>query len=165
MPLLSELLEDAAHGDERALDQLVAAVEPMVVRYCRARLGSEEDGPPADEVARKVCLAVRRVVSSRRIAEPRLPVLVYAIAARVVSESGREAGDRTAPATTAERLSRLLDTVTTSEREVLVLRLQVGLNSDQAAEILGITPGQVRIIQHRVLDRLRHALSEQADHC
>src|SRR4051794_13102030 len=48
--------------------------------------------------------------------------------------------------------------LTGPEREVLVLRLVVGLSAEQTARVLGCSPMSVRIAQHRALDRLRDLL-------
>jgi RNA polymerase sigma-70 factor (ECF subfamily) len=51
-----------------------------------------------------------------------------------------------------------LDVLTDRQREVLRLRVVVGLSADEAAAILGATPELVRITQHRALNRLRREL-------
>jgi RNA polymerase sigma-70 factor (ECF subfamily) len=39
-----------------------------------------------------------------------------------------------------------------------MLRIIVGLSADETATALGITPGAVRVTQHRALARLRKSL-------
>jgi RNA polymerase sigma-70 factor (ECF subfamily) len=175
---LSRLLENAAHGNERALDRLLTAVQPLVIRYCRARLGLDRAGA-ADEVAHEIGLAVRTAVSGQRIAGSQLSGLVYGLAMRKVTETRRTTAgwtafgvdlhaipahrsptrQRTNGAERAELMHRLIEAIAPRQREVLVLRLLVGLNVEQTAQTLGSTPGDVRIIQHRALNRLRDALS------
>jgi RNA polymerase sigma-70 factor (ECF subfamily) len=45
------------------------------------------------------------------------------------------------------------------QREILVLRVVVGLSAEETADAVGATPGQVRVAQHRALARLRTAAS------
>ncbi|NEE31628.1 hypothetical protein G3M53_40070, partial [Streptomyces sp. SID7982] len=46
------------------------------------------------------------------------------------------------------------------QRELLVLRVAVGLTAEETGRMLGMSPGAVRVAQHRALSRLR-ALAEQ----
>ena len=101
---------------------------------------------------------------------------VYAIAAHKVADAFRAIGrDRTDPvaelpegpvvqdgpeqrllaAELGERLGRLLQLLTARQREVLILRIAVGLSAEETAEAVGSTPGAVRVTQHRALSRLR----------
>ena len=55
----------------------------------------------------------------------------------------------------AQRLGGLLHQLTPRQREVLVLRIAVGLSAEETAQAVGSTPGAVRVTQHRALNRLR----------
>ena len=44
------------------------------------------------------------------------------------------------------------------QREILVLRVVVGLSAEQTADAVGSTPGAVRVAQHRALSRLRRTV-------
>ena len=56
----------------------------------------------------------------------------------------------------------LLAHLTPRQREVLVLRLAVGVSAEQTAEAIGSTPGAVRVTQHRALLRLRRIIAHGA---
>ena len=56
------------------------------------------------------------------------------------------------------RLGKLLAHLTPRQREVLVLRLAVGLSAEETAQAVRSTPGAVRVTQHRALGRLRKIL-------
>lgn len=59
-------------------------------------------------------------------------------------------------------LAQLLTTLPTKQREILVLRVVVGLSAAETAEAVGSTPDAVRVTQHRALARLRKSmLAEQ----
>ena len=59
------------------------------------------------------------------------------------------------------KISRLLDTLPEKQREILVLRVVVGLSAEETAEAVGSTPGAVRVAQHRALGRLRKSMPEE----
>src|SRR5690625_6530716 len=55
---LDAAVAQAASGDRDALRDVLETIRPLVVRYCRARVGSgERSGQSADDVAQEVCLA------------------------------------------------------------------------------------------------------------
>jgi RNA polymerase sigma-70 factor (ECF subfamily) len=45
------------------------------------------------------------------------------------------------------------------QREIVVLRVVVGLSAEETADAVGSTPGAVRVVQHRALARLRKVLA------
>ena len=61
----------------------------------------------------------------------------------------------------AGRMDRLLDTLPDKQRNVIVLRVVVGLSAEETAEVIGLTSGAVRVAQHRALARLRNVLASQ----
>ena len=60
-------------------------------------------------------------------------------------------------------MGRLLDHLPDKQREILVLRVVVGLSAEETAEAVGSTPGAVRVAQHRALARLRKSMPEGSD--
>lgn len=105
---------------------------------------------------------------------------VYGIAAHKVADHYRRAGrDRSDPAADVpdgidtgaspeqqimaadlrDRLDQLLATLPPRQREILVLRLVVGLSAQETASAVGLTPTAVRVTQHRALAKLRNALT------
>ncbi|HEY0808031.1 MAG TPA: sigma-70 family RNA polymerase sigma factor, partial [Pseudonocardiaceae bacterium] len=53
------------------------------------------------------------------------------------------------------RMAALLQVLPAKQREILVLRVVVGLSAEETADAVGSTPGAVRVAQHRALARLR----------
>ncbi len=175
--LIDSLVEAAVAGDAAAHDRLLAELYPLVLRYCRGRMGRRDAAKAsADDVAQEVCLAVVAALPSYTITGRSFRAFVYAIAAHKVTDAFRAIGrDRTDPvgelpdgpvvqdgpeqrllaAELGERLSRLLQLLTPRQREVLILRIAVGLSAEETAEAVGSTPGAVRVSQHRALSRLR----------
>lgn len=58
------------------------------------------------------------------------------------------------------RMSDLLDVLPDKQREILILRVVVGLSAEETAEAVGSTAGAVRVAQHRALSRLKSAIVE-----
>ena len=52
-------------------------------------------------------------------------------------------------------MATLLGLLPDKQREIIRLRVVVGLSAEQTAEAVGSTPGAVRVAQHRALSRLR----------
>lgn len=180
-----EPVADAITGDDVATARLLATIRPLVVRYCRARVGRHERSfASADDVAQEVCLAVLTALPSYRDQGRPFLAFVYGIAQHKVADAHRAAArNRADPvpeipdsvAETAgpeqrvlrselnERLSRLLAVLPPKQREIVVLRVVVGLSADETASAVGSTPGAVRVAQHRALARLRRLLTGDGD--
>ncbi|WP_459708153.1 RNA polymerase sigma factor ShbA [Actinophytocola sp. KF-1] len=176
-----ELVTSSMQGDQEAVATLFAWIRPAIVRYCRSRIGRSGSAfSSADDVAQEICMAVLGAIS-RYGDEPEsfLP-FVYGIAAHKVADHYRRAGrDRSDPAADVpdgvdtgaspeqqimaadlrDRLDQLLATLPPRQREILVLRLVVGLSAQETATAVGLTPTAVRVTQHRALAKLRNALS------
>jgi RNA polymerase sigma-70 factor, ECF subfamily len=186
LPLRDSLVAAALAGHPRAREQLLAEIHPMVLRYCRGRLGGRETvSGSADDVAQEICLAVVKVLPSYRVTGRSFRAFVYAIAAHKVTDVFRASGrnradpvaevpdgavagsgpqDRLLSVELTEQLADLLGLLTVRQREVLLLRVAVGLSADETAQALGTTAGAVRVTQHRALTRLRHALTTTPTH-
>lgn len=176
-PLLESLLRAAVAGEPRARERLLAEIHPLVLRYCRARLGRQETVMgSADDVAQEVCLAVVNALPNYTLRGLSFRAFVYGIAAHKVTDAFRAIGrNRAEPVADipdsplvhdgpeyhllqvelTERLGALLHVLTPRQREVLVLRIAVGLSAEETAHVVGSTPGAVRVTQHRALNRLR----------
>jgi RNA polymerase sigma-70 factor (ECF subfamily) len=178
---LNELVALALRGDRRATGELLATVRAMVLPFCRTRLGSQQRvSASAEDVAQDICLAVLTALAHYEV---RLSFrgFVYGIAAHKVADAYRAAArdrseliadvvddaavDHNGPeqqvlhAEQFERLSRLLAVLSDLQREILVLRVVVGLGVAETAEVVRSTPGAVRAVQHRALARLRIVLA------
>ncbi len=175
--LLASLVNEAVAGDRRAVDRLLVSVRPLVSRYCRARVGRNERAyASADDVAQDVCLAVLTALPTYRDQGRPFLAFVYGIAAHKVADAHRvSARNRSEPVaevpdgpsqaidpeesallgSLSVRLGRLLEGLPDKQREILLLRVVVGLSAEETAEAVGSTPGAVRVAQHRALAKLR----------
>jgi RNA polymerase sigma-70 factor (ECF subfamily) len=182
----AELAARAAAGDTEAGAALLALIRPGVVRYCRARLGRISGGyDAADDVAQEVCLAVLGALPRFRDQGRPFSADVFGIAAHKVADAQRAAlrrpyvttvdavPDRADPTPgpeqqamatdLARRLSLLLRHLSDHHRELIVLRVAVGLSAEEVGEVLGMTAAAVRVAQSRALARLRSLAGSQFD--
>lgn len=63
----------------------------------------------------------------------------------------------------SRQMRRLLSVLPDKQREILVLRLVVGLSADETADAVGSTPGAVRVAQHRALAKLKDELRKAGE--
>ncbi len=64
----------------------------------------------------------------------------------------------------SREMKALLALIPEKQREVLILRLVVGLSAEETAEAVGSTPGAVRVAQHRALAKLKEQLRKAGGH-
>ncbi len=152
---LDAVVADAVAGDRDALREVLQTIRPIVVRYCRARVGTlERSDLSADDVAQEVCLAA--VMALPRYRDRGRPFLafVYGIAAHKVADAYRAVGrDLSYPtesvperlssepgpeqsamdADSVTRMTELLDVLPDKQREILILRVVVGLSAEETA--------------------------------
>lgn len=60
-----------------------------------------------------------------------------------------------------ETVMRMLDQLDAVSRQVIVLRFFSGLDSKETAEVLGMSAGNVRVIQYRALKKIRDLLGDE----
>ncbi len=142
-----DLIRAAAAGDRRAERRLVALVRPVVLRYCRARLGAT---PEAFDAAREICGAVAAALPTISGVDVSFPAVVHRIARLRVDRV-----DVPAVRGAAGSMPVLLRDLAPLQRDVLVLRVAVGLSVEQTAEAVESTTDGVRLAQHHALERLR----------
>jgi len=183
---LDAVVAEAVAGDKNALREVLETIRPIVVRYCRARVGTvERGGFTADDVAQEVCLAT--ITALPRYRERGRPFLafLYGIAAHKVADAHRAAGrdlayptdhvperyssdagpeQRVIEADSVSRMSELLELLPAKQREILILRVVVGLSAEETAAAVGSTPGAVRVAQHRGLSRLKSEIVAAGDY-
>lgn len=174
---LDAVVADAVAGDRNALREVLEIIRPIVVRYVRARIGTaERSGLSADDVAQEVCLAAMQALPRYQDQGRPFLAFVYGIAAHKVADAHRAAGRNKADPTdvvperfdvnagpeqlamnadSASRMDALLKILPEKQREILILRVVVGMSAEEVAEAVGSTAGAVRVAQHRALARLK----------
>jgi RNA polymerase sigma-70 factor (ECF subfamily) len=180
---LKELTSLAVQGDPGAIEVLIAQVRPMVVRYCRARLGRVSGQYHiADDVAQEVCIAVLSALPRYRDMGRPFASFVFGIAAHKIADALRSAvraavptedlpdgpDDGPGPEETvvryieAQRARDLLTRLPDHQRELVLLRVVAGLSAEETGNVLGMSAGAVRVAQHRALARLRAMAREES---
>ncbi|MEJ5927925.1 sigma-70 family RNA polymerase sigma factor [Corynebacterium sp. H128] len=178
---LAELVPLAADGDRRALQRVISIIHPPILRYSRARVSGGKH-PTADDVTQEVLLAVATSIGNYVDRGRPFMAFVYGIASNKVADAHRSFAkdlsnptdevpdsvqDRDTPEEFAlvsdgsNRVRELLDSLNEKAREIVTLRVFVGLSAEETAEIVGSTPGAVRVAQHRALAALRKQLDGQ----
>jgi RNA polymerase sigma-70 factor (ECF subfamily) len=179
---LDKLARRAATGHKRSLEQLLDQVRPLIVRYCRARIGVKVGMATPDDVAQDVLIAFYNALERWRPGETPVMAFVYGIASNKVVDAFRVAGrNRSVPTDTLPdsadsaagpetiavlgtqiaELRHLLDQLPQHHREVLVLRIALGLSAEETARTVDSTAGAVRVTQHRALTKLRRLVAER----
>jgi RNA polymerase sigma-70 factor (ECF subfamily) len=177
------LVAEAQAGDPVALHTLIAAIRPVVFRYCRSRLATYAGGvDAADDVAQETCVAVLKVLPRYQRQGSPFAAFVYAIASNKVADAQRsfrrsavlvdEFPDQTEPSQTPEErvisaasvqaANELLARLPEKVRQVLLLRAG-GLSADLVGQRLGMTANAVRVAQHRGVTKLRQMIEESAE--
>lgn len=171
---LDSVVQSAVEGAPEAVERVLQAVRPLVMRYCRARIG-QRDGTfvAADDLAQEICLAVLVDLPSVSGRYQDLLRLVYRNAVQQVESAqaamppcsrmrvpvwNRLPGTRRCPSERTGDVSqvwRMLAMLSDSEREVVVLRVVVGLTVTDTSEVIGQNPVWVRYKQSRALANLR----------
>jgi len=165
---------------------VLETIRPIVVRYCRARVGTaDRGGLSADDVAQEVCLATITALPRYRDRGRPFLAFLYGIAAHKVADAHRAAGrdlaypaesvperwssdagpeQRAIEADSVSRMNELLEILPAKQREILILRVVVGLSAEETAAAVGSTTGAVRVAQHRALSRLKSEIVAAGDY-
>ncbi|HEY6279176.1 MAG TPA: sigma-70 family RNA polymerase sigma factor [Streptosporangiaceae bacterium] len=182
-PVLRDLTTLAARGQPAAIESLLEHIRPMIVRYCRARLGRIAGHyHVADDVAQEVCIAVLSALPRYRDMGRPFASFVFGIASHKVADAVRNAAKLAVPTEElpdgpdeqpgpeetvvayleAERARALLDRLPGHLRDLLILRVVTGLSAEETGNVLGMSAGAVRVAQHRALARLRALAVEES---
>jgi RNA polymerase sigma-70 factor, ECF subfamily len=165
---LRDLAALAGNGDRTALNDLLTRVRAVAHRY-------PGGADMVDDVAQEVCVAVFGALGRYRDEGRPFEAFVYGIAARKVADAQRAfavadvstpdlpdgADESPTPEEHAVRHSEvqhimgLLEKLPEKLREILRLRVVAGLSAEETGRALGMTPGAVRVAQHRALHTLR----------
>ena len=178
---LKRLVPLAIAGDRSALQNVIRIIHPQVLRYARARISGGRM-PTAEDVAQEICLAVATSIDRYQDMGKPFMAFVYGIAFNKVADAHRSLfRDKLTPtedvpdavdsgptpeafalaADSSNQIRHLLDELGDKAREIIILRVFVGLSAEETAEVVGSTPGAVRVAQHRAIAKLREVLEEQ----
>jgi len=180
-PARTDLHVLAAQGRQDAIEALLRQLRPLIVRYVRARLartGSQDE----DDVTQEVCLALLSALPSYREMGRPFAAFVFAIAAHKVADAARGAArsplpvpvlpelpdlrpgpeDLVVAGVEASQVRILLAHLPDGQRRLLLLRVVGGFSAEDTGYVLDMSPGAVRVAQHRALLRLRALAAREA---
>lgn len=168
---LDAALDAAREGDEAAMAHLFRALNPPLLHYVRHRAGRD-----AEDLVGETWLAAAAGFARFSGDARGLQAWLFTIARRRVVDHIRSQarrprplllGDESAPAGPLDTAATALDNLATDQAiaalvrdlnpdqaEAVVLRVVAGLDVAQVAEVMGRSPGSVRVLTHRALRRL-----------
>ncbi|MGH9185593.1 MAG: RNA polymerase sigma factor [Acidimicrobiales bacterium] len=176
------MLAEARAGEPRAHDRIFTVLSPVVAAYFRLRGATEPE-----DLTSEVFAAVLPKLNTFDGDEGGFDAWVFTIANRRLSDEWRRASKRpiteslsAASATeqvapddvestverslARERVQALCETLHPHQREVLVLRLLGNLTVAEVAELVGKTPGAVKALQRRGLQKIKRLLQQEGTH-
>lgn len=181
---LDDALDAARRGEERGITELWTVLNPLILRYLRVLVGQS-----AEDVASETWLQAARDVRGFRGDAAGFRVWLFRVARNrgldELRRSGRRLEDpvglpgdspgaprqRPAPDDTAaeavermstERALQLIARLPKNQAEAVLLRVIIGLDAKQSAEVLGKRSGAVRIAAMRGLRSLSAFLADGA---
>lgn len=162
------------HQAKEAEAELYRRLAPRVRLYGRKHL---RDDHAAADLAQQVLLMTIQKLRAGQLREPeRLISFVFGICRMVTLDQRRGqlrrerllerygedlviADAAVAPQLDQERLASCLDDLAERERSVVLMTFYQDKPADEVAEMLGLTAGNVRVIRHRALNRLRDCVT------
>ncbi|MEX0682979.1 MAG: sigma-70 family RNA polymerase sigma factor [Dehalococcoidia bacterium] len=170
-------MDAARTGDERALSELYQTYFPRVYRYILARTGNTYD---AEDLAEEVFMRVLEAIDRFQWREAPFSAWLFRIAHNaVISQRRKEtARGRSSPLTDGlpigtagpEELveSRLVlnevlkaaQRLPDAQRQVIALRFSAGLSVAETARAMGKGEGNVKVIQHKAIAKLREMMGQ-----
>ena len=167
-------LDAARQGDDRALAALWLELQPSLLRYLRVG-----DPHAAEDIASDTWLEVTRRLDRFTGGEREFRGWLFTIARhRLIDTRRRAARYRTAPVAwlpdrpggddpvsdvlvdiSTEASLRLVSELPPEQAEAVRLRVMVGLDTGEVAEIMGKQPGNVRVLSHRGLRNLARRIT------
>jgi RNA polymerase sigma-70 factor (ECF subfamily) len=170
---------DAARaGDEGAVAELYNAYFPRVYRYMLARTGNVGD---AEDLAEEVFIRVLDALGRFEWREAPFSAWLFRIAHNAIISHQRRNGARgkLAPLSpllpvktqgpeemvearmTLEEVMRATENLPEAQRQVIALRFGAGLSVAETARALGKGEGNVKVIQHKAIAKLREFLLDK----
>jgi RNA polymerase sigma-70 factor (ECF subfamily) len=172
------LIVDAAKaGDERALSELYLLYFPRVYRYILARTGNTYD---AEDLAEEVFMKVLEAIERFQWREAPFSAWLFRIAHNaVISQRRKETArgksaplldglpvDSAGPEELVEHrlvLNEVMEAaqkLPDAQRQVIAYRFAAGLSVAETARAMGKGEGNVKVIQHKAIAKLREMMGQ-----
>jgi RNA polymerase sigma-70 factor (ECF subfamily) len=169
-------LQAAQHGDEEAFARLWREFHPGLLRYLRIKASPVAEDLAADIWVRVVralpafegdeqgfrgwlfTTARNRLTDWYRSGERRTDVIEHASLVMLPALSNVE--DEAAEHSATDRAVALIGELPPDQAEAVMLRIVAGMDVARVADIMGRTPGSVRVLCHRGLRKLEQRLAD-----
>jgi RNA polymerase sigma-70 factor (ECF subfamily) len=172
------LVDAARAGDERAIAELYNGYFPRVYRYMLARTGNVGD---AEDLTEEVFIRVLDALGRFEWREAPFSAWLFRIAHNAIISHQRRDGARgrqtplspTLPMKTQgpeemvearltlDEVMRATETLPEAQRQVIALRFGAGLSVAETARALGKGEGNVKVIQHKAIAKLKDLLLDK----
>ena len=172
------IIDAAIAGDEAALAELYNLYFPRVYRYILARMGNPFD---AEDLTEEVFLRVLDAIGRFQWREAPFSAWLFRIAHNAVISHRRKEGARGRSSPLSEALPvdsqgpeemvanrlalnevmRATDTLPEAQRRVIGYRFAAGLTVAETARAMGKGEGNVKVIQHKAIAKLREMLNQR----
>lgn len=173
-----DIVDAARAGDESALAELYKLYFPRVYRYILARTGNPYD---AEDLTEEVFLRVLDAIERFQWREAPFSAWLFRIAHNAVISQRRKDGARGRPSPLSEALPvdsqgpeemvanrlalnevmKAAETLPDAQRRVIGFRFAAGLTVAETAQAMGKGEGNVKVIQHKAIAKLREMLTER----
>ena len=171
------LVDSAKTGDERALTELYQTYFPRVYRYILARMSNSHD---AEDLAEEVFMRVLEALQRFQWREAPFSAWLFRIAHNAVISQRRKDNargksgpllegipvDTAGPDELVEQRLILNEVMAAArklpeaQRQVITLRFTAGLSVAETALAMGKGEGNVKVIQHKAIAKLREMLGQ-----
>ena len=173
---LTAALARARTGDEDGFRELYRAIQPGLLRYLRALVGSEAEDVASEAWAQitrdlgsfsgdgdafrgwAATVARHRALDHLRY-ERRRPTIPAPVSDLVDVPGPDDTADRAIEILSTDQAIALILTLPQEQAEAILLRVVLGLDAAAAGRVLGKRPGAVRTATHRGLRRLAEKLN------
>lgn len=172
------IVDAARAGNQQALAELYSLYFPRVYRYILARTGNVSD---AEDLTEEVFLRVLDAIQRFQWREAPFSAWLFRIAHNAVISQRRRDGARGRPAPLSEALPvdaqgpeetvenraalneimRAAQELPEAQRLVISLRFAAGLSVAETARALGKGEGNIKVIQHKAIAKLREMLAQK----
>ena len=172
-----ELVDLARAGNEQALSELYLLYFPRVYRYILARTGNQYD---AEDLAEEVFMKVLEAIERFEWREAPFSAWLFRIAHNAVISKRRKetsrgrstqlediyASDADGPEDLVESRLAVREVMVAAEqlpdaqRQVIALRFGAGLTVAETAKAMGKGDGNVKVIQHKAIAKLREMMGQ-----
>lgn len=171
------IVDLARAGDEKALSELYLTYFPRVYRYILARTGNPHD---AEDLAEEVFMRVLEAIDRFQWREAPFSAWLFRIAHNAVISQRRKESARgksgqltdTLPVDSAgpeelvenrlalNEVMQAAQKLPEAQRQVIALRFGAGLSVAETAQAMGKGEGNVKVIQHKAITKLREMMGQ-----